>query len=133
MSLLNLRKKNIETKAAPKKEGTKLAVSGKTNTASSGAFPSSSTTTAYILIRPRITEKAAASAEKGAYVFEVAKNATKRDIAQAVRAFYKVNPTKVTIVAIPPKKVIVKGRRGIRSGGKKAYVFLKKGEKIEVV
>ena len=86
-----------------------------------------------VLVRPHITEKASASAEKGAYVFQVATGANKRDIAKAVATMYKVHPMKVTIVAIPKKSITVKGRPGFRKGGKKAYVYLTKGEKIELV
>ncbi len=125
MSLLNLRKKNIETSVAPKKEVTKKVV---TTTGAKALHASSPG----VLVRPHITEKASASAEKGAYVFHVAMHANKRDIAKSVATFYKVNPVKVTIVAIPKKKITVKGRPGFRKGGKKAYVFLKEGEKIEI-
>lgn len=88
-----------------------------------------------ILIAPRITEKGAYLAEHGAYVFNVAKGASKKDIATAVKALYKVAPRKVTLVAVPRKKVMTRGtnKSGMTAGGKKAYVFLKKGDKIELV
>lgn len=88
-----------------------------------------------IIVRPRITEKATDIAEKdNAYAFEVAPHATKRQIIQAVRDLYNVTPTGVRIVQIPKKRV--RGRRGewgTSGGGKKAYVFLKKGDRIEFV
>jgi large subunit ribosomal protein L23 len=86
------------------------------------------------LISPRITEKAAYMNEKGAYVFNVAKTATKKDVAVAVKEIYKVSPRKVTLVAIPRKQVMTRGtnKTGMTRGGKKAYVFLKKGETIEL-
>ena len=31
------------------------------------------------------------------------------------------------------KTIIYRGKRGIKAGGKKAYVYLKKGDKISVV
>jgi len=87
-----------------------------------------------VLLRPRITEKAALSADKGGvYVFEVTKSATKKSISASVRDFYKVTPKKVRIATIPLKKVFVRGKRGVKKGGKKAYVYLKKGDKIEVM
>src|SRR3989338_4763561 len=124
MALLNLRGTK---KASAKPVEKKLAVteSPKVSTHAS-AQP-------FVLKRPHITEKASASAEKGVYVFEVTTSANKRDIAAAVRAMYKVTPVKVTVVNKPQKRIIVKGRLGVRPAGKKAYVFLKKGEKIEVV
>ncbi len=126
MSLLNLRKKKTETTPAPKKETTKKAVATTGVKVVHVSHPG-------VLVRPHITEKASASAEKGAYVFQVATSANKRDIAKAVSGMYKVNPVKVTIVAIPKKSIMVKGRPGFRKGGKKAYVYLAKGEKIELV
>ncbi len=88
----------------------------------------------YILISPRITEKGAYLAEQGAYVFNVAKDASKKAIAGAVKEIYKVSPRKVTLIAIPRKQVMTRGtnRTGLTAGGKKAYVFLKKGDKIDL-
>ncbi|MEK7227615.1 MAG: 50S ribosomal protein L23 [Patescibacteria group bacterium] len=87
-----------------------------------------------VLLSPRITEKAALGADKaGVYVFEVRKNATKRSIANSVRESYKVTPVKVRVANIPHKKVFVRGKRGVKRGGKKAYVYLKKGDKIELI
>ena len=83
---------------------------------------------------PRITEKAAYMSEKGCYVFNVAPSANKIQIAAAIRATFKVTPRKVTVVAVPRKEVSTRGsnRKGMTAGGKKAYVFLKKGDKIEI-
>jgi len=88
----------------------------------------------HILISPRVTEKGAYLAEAGAYVFNVAKNANKKAVATAVKEIYKVSVRKVTLLAIPRKRVMTRGtnRMGTTAGGKKAYVFLKKGDKIEL-
>lgn len=88
-----------------------------------------------ILIRPRITEKATFKAEENVYVFEVMKDATKADIVLAMEHFYKVTPIKVNIAKIPPKIRMSRRTRkkGVKSGGKKAYVYLKKGTRIEIV
>ncbi len=87
-----------------------------------------------IIIAPRITEKASYLAEGGVYTFDVARNATKAAIATAIREVYQVVPRKVTLVAIPRKQVMTRGtnRMGMTAGGKKAYVFLKKGDKIDL-
>jgi ribosomal protein L23 len=87
-----------------------------------------------ILITPRITEKAANLSAEGCYVFMVAPDAGKRAVAEAVRSIYKVTPRKVTLVALPRKRVVARGRgkAGTTAGGKKAYVFLKKGDTIEL-
>lgn len=85
-----------------------------------------------IIVRPRITEKAAGGSEKGVYVFDVKMDANATLVRQAVVSLFKVTPIKVNLVAVPRKSVIVRGRRGVKGGGKKAYVYLKKGDKIEI-
>ena len=91
------------------------------------------TDTASILIRPRITEKATLVSESSVYVFEVAPKAGKAEIEKAFVEKYKAVPVKVTTVTVPPKKVVVRGKRGVKAGFKKAYIYLKKGEKIEIM
>lgn len=86
-----------------------------------------------IIVAPRITEKATEEAEKNVYVFEVAKYANKPLIKQAMRYLYGVEPEKINIVNQQPREVTRLGRKGKKKGVKKAYVYLKKGEKIEVV
>jgi len=89
-----------------------------------------------VLKNPRITEKATASAEMKtgpAYIFEVAKEATKPMILSAFEAKYKVKPQKVNIINLPAKKTFKRGIRGSQSAVKKAMVYLKAGEKVEIV
>ncbi|MEK7642221.1 MAG: 50S ribosomal protein L23 [Patescibacteria group bacterium] len=83
------------------------------------------------LVRPRITEKANILAEKNIHTFEVEPKATKLQIKNAIKAFYSVSPLKITIAKNPVKKVFVRGKKGNKSGVKKAYVYLKKGDKLE--
>lgn len=85
-----------------------------------------------VLLKPRVTEKAANLTSKNVYTFDVRKNATKKDIAAAVVALYKVTPVKVRIVNSPSKRVAMRRKRGfgVASGVKKAYVFLKDGDSI---
>ncbi len=84
-----------------------------------------------VIIRPHITEKATLLAEANTYVFEVNTDASKPVIAKAVKAIYNVAPAKITIARNPAKQVIVRGKIGHKSGIKKAYVVLQKGDKIE--
>lgn len=87
-----------------------------------------------VLLRPRVTEKAALQANaKNTYVFEVSKSATKKSVIASVRDLYKVTPIRVHLLAIPTKEVFRRGKKGVTGGGKKAYVYLKKGDKIEVI
>ncbi|MDE2071222.1 MAG: 50S ribosomal protein L23 [Patescibacteria group bacterium] len=87
----------------------------------------------HILLSPRITEKGALLSQHNCWVFNVAPSASKRDVAEAVRAVYNVRPRKVTLAALPTKTRVTRGtnRMGVSGGGKKAYVYLKQGDTIE--
>lgn len=86
---------------------------------------------ANVLLRPRITEKANTAVEKEVYAFEISDKANKKEVGEAIKAFYRVTPIKINIVRNPAKAVFVRGKKGTKSGVKKAYVYLKKGDKIE--
>lgn len=86
-----------------------------------------------ILKNPRITEKAATATEQNVYTFDVAESANKTEVSKAVFAFYKVKPVRVNILTVPRKKIMSRGKEGMRGGGKKALVYLKKDDKIEFV
>ena len=135
MSFLNLRKTKKEEPNAPaRKLVPKEALTKKLAVASGvGSQGMHRAVRFEVLQRPHITEKATAGGERGVYVFEVSPNATKGKITDAVSRLYKVSPVKVTIVTMPKKRITVKGRTGFRRSGKKAYVYLKHGDKIEVV
>ena len=86
-----------------------------------------------ILNKPHITEKGTISGEKSVYVFKVHSKANKSEIGKAFKEKYKLVPTRVSTVTIPAKKVFTRGKYGLKSGYKKAYIYLKKGEKIEII
>lgn len=87
-----------------------------------------------IIIRPRVTEKSGIMNEaSNIYTFEVEKGATKDTVAKAIKALYKVKVEKVRMINLPAKKVFVRGKKGTQSAIKKALVYLKKGDKIELV
>lgn len=86
-----------------------------------------------VLVRPRITEKATRLGETNVYTFDVARGANKALVTLAIKALYKVKPIRINIVTVPEKRVMVRGKPGVKGGGKKALVYLKKGEKIEFV
>ncbi len=87
------------------------------------------------MLSPRITEKGAYLSEHGAYVFNVAKGVSKKEIANAVQTLYKVIPRKIAVLAVPRKQVNTRNtnRTGSTAKGRKAYVYLKKGDTIELV
>ena|SRR3989344_2429695 len=86
-----------------------------------------------ILKNPRITEKAAHLSGNRVYTFDITSSATKNTIARAVTQVYKVVPERITVSTIAAKKVFRKGGWGVKKGGRKAMVFLKKGDKIEFI
>lgn len=88
-----------------------------------------------ILLAPRITEKGAYLSANGVYVFNIARDANKMQVADAIKETFKVTPRKVTVVNVPRKQTSTRGtnRKGMTRAGKKAYVFLKKGDTIEIV
>lgn len=86
-----------------------------------------------IIKNPRVTEKASFAAEQNVYTFDVEKSANKTEIKKAIFTLYKVKPVKINILPVKSKKIVVRGKTGVKSGGKKALVYLKKGDKIEFV
>jgi len=89
---------------------------------------------ANVLKRPWFSEKALIGTEAGVYVFEVPASATKLDVAQAVMKAYGVTPAKVRMTNLPAKTVSLRTRRGVgtRARRHKAYVYLKKGDSIQL-
>ena len=116
--------------AAPKAEAKAVTVKEKKAPSVSSPMPLSS----HVLLSPRITEKAAIANDAGVYVFNITKSATKPQVAKAVTELFKVIPRKVSIVNVKPTRVMTRntGKKGFTNGAKKAYVYLKKGEKIEL-
>ena len=85
------------------------------------------------LKRPHITEKATSLSESNIYTFEIERTATKTDVSKSIKELYKVVPVRINIVNIPPKNVFTRGKKGVKSGLKKAYVYLKAGDKIDTL
>ena len=84
------------------------------------------------LIKPRVTEKATLMADKNVFVFEVKSEATKPLIIKEIQSIYKVTPRKVTIVNTPVKRINFRGKVGKKQAPKKAYVYLKPGDTINI-
>lgn len=85
------------------------------------------------IIAPRVTEKATMHAEKNVYVFEVTSDANKYEIKKAFEVLYGKTPVKVAVTRIPSKTVVRRGKAGVKAGGKKALVYLAKGDTIELM
>ena len=83
-----------------------------------------------VMRRPLITEKNTFLQENDKYVFEVAKEANKHQIKQAVEKVFDVKVKSVNVLTVPGKTRRV-GRRQVQtSPWKKAIITLEAGEKI---
>lgn len=87
-----------------------------------------------VIVKPHITEKAVQKGEQNVYTFIVHQDATKFDVRDAVKELFKVTPVKVNIVNKSPRSYLSRsrGRRIGEKGQKKAYVYLKSGDSIEL-
>lgn len=92
----------------------------------------SDTKVAKLIIAPRVTEKASMQSSMNAYTFVVAPHATKHGLIAEIKREYKVTPKAINITSIPKQAVFVRGRFGTKAGIKKAIVFLKKGDTINL-
>ncbi len=85
-----------------------------------------------VIRRPVVTEKSTMASEANALVFEVAMDANKPLIKQAVEALFNVKVKAVNTVLTRGKVKRFRGRLGRRSDVKKAYVTLEEGHMIDV-
>ena len=87
----------------------------------------------YEIVRaPLVTEKATLLTEKGQVVFRVATTATKPEIKAAVEALFGVHVIGVNTLVQKGKTKRFKGRPGVRSDVKKAFVQLAPGQSIDL-
>jgi large subunit ribosomal protein L23 len=85
-----------------------------------------------VIRKPIITEKATLASEANAVVFQGAMDATKPMIKEAVEAVFGVKVKAVNTTITKGKVKRFKGRPGVRSDKKKAYVTLEEGNTIDV-
>ena len=84
-----------------------------------------------ILIRPVITERSMSQTNGGRYTFQVAKSATKRDIADAVADSFKVDVVAVNVIHVPGKSRRLGRRIGQRPEWKNAVDTIRQRQRIE--
>lgn len=85
-----------------------------------------------VLIEPKISEKGARLAdEHRQYMFRVLMDATKPEIKAAVEQLFKVEVEAVTTSTVPSRFRSFRGRSGVRSAWKKAFVKLREGFEID--
>ena len=84
-----------------------------------------------VIRKPVITEKATLASEYNALVFEVAMDANKVEIRQAVAAMFKVDVESVRTLVVRGKNKRIGRWVGKRANWKKAIVTLKEGHEID--
>jgi large subunit ribosomal protein L23 len=84
-----------------------------------------------IILRPIISEKSYDMIEHNRYTFEVAKTASKPQIADAVSEIFGVTVTNVNTMNVTGKPRRVRVAKGKTRDWKKAVVTLKDGDTIE--
>ena len=84
-----------------------------------------------VLCRPLITEKNTALQAQNKYAFEVAGEANKHQIKQAVEKAFKVKVTAVNMISVSGKTRIVGRRQVLTKSWKKAIVTLQPGDNIQ--
>ncbi|MBI4692121.1 MAG: 50S ribosomal protein L23 [Candidatus Terrybacteria bacterium] len=133
MALFDIFKKRKEKERFDKKEKLKVDIPEETKEEKTGALKKASAFAgSKIIIKPHIAEKSTMLNEKGVYVFKVKPDANKVMVRQEIKKMYGKAPVKINIVNLPSKKVFIRGKHGVKSGFKKAVVYFKKGEKIEI-
>lgn len=84
-----------------------------------------------VLLRPIVTEKSMTQTNAGKYTFEVRKDATKQEIAEAVAEAFKVDVVEVNVMTVRGKTRRFGRRIGRRPDRKKAIVTVAPGQRIE--
>ena len=85
-----------------------------------------------IIVRPIVSERSFAAMEENKYTFEVAKDANKYQIKDAVEELFNVKVVRVNTMNVKPKTKRVRYVAGKTRTWKKAVVTLAEGQTIEV-
>ncbi len=83
------------------------------------------------ILEPVVTEKSTLLSEENKVVFHVPLQATKKEVAEAVEALFKVEVLSVNTVRVKGKLKRFRGIPGKRKDEKKAIVTLKEGQVID--
>lgn len=85
-----------------------------------------------VIVNPVITEKSTMASEYNQVIFNVARDATKPQIKEAVERLFEVKVKAVNTLVRKGKSKRFKGRLGQQSDVKKAIVTLVEGQSIDV-
>ena len=84
-----------------------------------------------IILRPIVSEKSYDMIEDNRYTFEVAKTASKPEIADAIAEIFNVTVTNVNTMNVTGKPRRLRYNKGVTRSWKKAIVTLQDGDSIE--
>jgi large subunit ribosomal protein L23 len=85
-----------------------------------------------VIVRPVVTEKTTDMGENDKYVFEVASEANKAEVKQAVEKFFGVKVVDVHTLNMKGKPKRLGRHMGRRKDWKKAIVTVQSGDKIDL-
>ena len=85
-----------------------------------------------VIIRPIVSERSYALMEQNKYTFEVARNANKYQIKDAIEELFSVKVESVNTINVKPRKKRVRYVAGYTRQWKKAVVTLAAGDSIEI-
>ena len=87
-----------------------------------------------IILSPHVSEKASLGSEhRNEYAFEVASDAIKSEVKDAIEFLFNTKVKAVRIVNVVPKAKTFRGQAGNRKAWKKAYVTLQSDQKLELL
>jgi large subunit ribosomal protein L23 len=84
------------------------------------------------IISPIVTEKSTSLSEFNKIVFKVHKGSSKSSIKKSIEKIFKVNVIKINSIRLKGKTKMVKNKKSLKPGYKKAIVTLKKGQSIDL-
>lgn len=128
----NKDKKKDTTKDKTKSEGLKSEKKKKDKGKSKKSVARIYSNAYRTVINPTISEKATFLSTENKYVFEVYKDANKKQISQAIKDIYGVEPVKINIINLSGKQRRYGRYTGRTKDRKKAIVTLKDGQNIQV-
>jgi len=85
-----------------------------------------------IIMKPLVTEKVSGLGALNKYVFAIAKNTNKIEVAKAIKEIYGIKPVGVNVIRMSGKKARYGRISGQRKDWKKAIITLPKDQTIKI-
>lgn len=128
----------VKAEAVEKKESKSMkdlygaTETGKAKVSKAGEARASYGNAYRILVKPLVTEKVSNLGALNKYVFAVAKDANKIEVAKAIKEIYGIKPVGVNVVRLMGKKARYGRIGGKRKDWKKAIITLPAGQTIKI-